>query len=158
MGIRSQQNPSSQNKTPKNQGNAHRKSHNPLLGSRLEHDAPLDAPSGGGRAADLSVRYQHCPLRSVLQDSYLAAAHTDTPSSKGTQLFLHSAFFAPHILYVLLQNLSLVKTLSLFTTSWSGLYCQQTVRLCALAFLKLNKKLHICEVTVPYRLTTSSGI
>ena len=79
MGIRGQQNPPPQKKNPNNQQNT-QKSHKPLLGSRLQDDAPL----GGSRAADLAVRYQHCPLQSVLQGSYLAAAHTDTHSSKGT--------------------------------------------------------------------------
>lgn len=70
------------NKKPQTNPNNTRniqKSHKAFLGSRLQDDAPL----GGSRAADLTVRYQHCPSQSVLQDSYLAVAHTDTPSSKG---------------------------------------------------------------------------
>lgn len=79
MGIRGQQNPPQQKKILNNQWNTC-KSHKPLLGSRLRDDAPL----GGSWAADLAVRYQHRLLQNVLQDSYLAVAHTDTPSSKGT--------------------------------------------------------------------------
>lgn len=56
------------------------KSHKPSSGTRIQDDAPL----AGNIAADLSVRYQYRLLQSVLQDSYLTAAHTHTPSRKGT--------------------------------------------------------------------------
>lgn len=81
MGIKGLQNPPppSQRKTSHNQRNT-QKSHKALLGARLQDDVPL----GGSRAADLAVRYQHCLSQSVLQDSYLPAAHPDTPSSERT--------------------------------------------------------------------------
>lgn len=78
MVIRGEQNPSSKKKKSNKQQNT-QKSHKAFLG-RLQDDAPW----GGSRAADLAVRYRHCPLQSVLQDSYLAAAHTDTPIAMGT--------------------------------------------------------------------------
>lgn len=116
--IRGQQNPSSKKKNSNKQQNT-QESHKALLG-RLQDDAPL----GGSRAADLAVRYRRCPLQSVLQDSYLAAAHSDTPTATGTELFLHNTYFASHISYIWLQNLSLLKRLSPFTTTCCVLYCQ----------------------------------